>query len=461
MIKAEALKKLTQFSFISEKDFSLKEREKYSQDHYKQIKAFPEVIVRPKNSKEIKQIINFANKYKIPLTCRGGGTATTGSAIPIKGGILLSFEKMKRILEIDTENKIIVCEPGVFTADIHKAAEAVSLFYPPDPASAAECTIGGNIMTNAGGIRALKYGVTRNYVLGLEGFWANGLPFKLGGKILKEQVGYDLKQLLIGSEGTLGIITKITLKLIPKPKYSSDLLLSYTNYNDALQTLSQIEENGIKPSTAEFFNNFAIVSAEKYLKKSVFFKNIKVAFLLQIDGNDENKMKNHISLLKKIAKQNSVQQIFPLESDTQNKLVWEVRKCLSTAFSNLSQDKISLDPVIPLSKIPEYMKYIEDIDQSTDLKVVGFGHLGDGNVHINILNLKSTKKVWEKERKIISQKLLKNAISLGGAISGEHGIGLAKKPYLNLIYKKEYLKLLKNIKTCFDPQNILNPEKII
>ncbi|MFA5880054.1 MAG: FAD-linked oxidase C-terminal domain-containing protein [Candidatus Margulisiibacteriota bacterium] len=429
----------------------------YQSDRYLQTKNQVLTAVTPMNESHIAQLLKLANKHKISLTVRAAGTSTTGAATPNKETILVLTEKLNQILEIDLVNKVAVVEPGVITEKLQNKVEALELYYPPDPSSLAECTLGGNVMQNAGGARALKYGVTRNYVLGLEGFWASGQKFKFGGKILKIRQGYDLLHLLIGSEGTLGIITKIYLKLIQKPKYCKNVLVGFNSYQKALTLLQKILASNLVPDTFELMDQFCIQAAEQYLDRKLKLYS-KAYFLIQLTADQKSELDNKILLLIEIIKTLQGEYLIA-ETEKEAQDLWQIRRCLSDALKKISVNKFSQDIVVPIAEIPKYMNYLKRI--SNDLvKVIGFGHLGDGNIHLNILNLNPENKNWFSEAKKIEKRLIKYALKLGGTISGEHGFGLAKKEYLRLLYSKTEINYLKKIKKIFDPNNILNSGKI-
>ncbi|MFC1617391.1 FAD-binding oxidoreductase [Candidatus Margulisiibacteriota bacterium] len=434
--------------------------EKYAQDRYKDLVSYPDVVVFPDCEDDIKIILDFANTNKVPLTPRGAGTNSTGSATPVQKGILVSFEHMNKILELDEQNKIIIVGPGIITGDIQKAVEEKGLYYPPDPSSLDECTIGGNIATNAGGARALKYGVTRNFVLGLEGYFANGTKFKFGGKQIKQAVGYNILNLLIGSEGTLGIITKIYLKLINLPKFTQDLLIMTPCFSDAISAFNTITNAKLELSSAEFMDKFCIETANKYLNKH-FLDDKSFGILLQLEGNEEDILEKNLETIAEICDKLKIENIFVAESKKQKEELWETRRCLADAFKELYAQKTSFDIVVPPTEIGKYMDFIHDLDSKSRLTILGFGHLGDGNIHVNVVQKELDQRTWDQEIETLTLKILKNAVALGGTISGEHGIGLTKKPYLNLVYTEKEIALFRQIKMVFDPNDILNPGKIV
>lgn len=429
----------------------------YQSDRYQHVLNQALVAVIPTKKEELAYLLKFANKHKIPLTIRAAGTSTTGAATPKKDTILVLMSKLNKILEIDQLNKVAVVEPGVITGDLQTKVEALGLFYPPDPASLNECTLGGNVMQNAGGARALKYGVTRNYVLGLEGYWGNGKKFKFGGKILKARHGYDLLQLLIGSEGTLGVITKIYLKLINKPANTRSVLVGFNSYQKALTLFQRITKAQLIPDTFEFMDEFSVKAAEQFLKIEPILNN-KAYFLIQLTAETESDLNRQTDILLSNVKSLQGEYKIP-QNETENQQIWQLRRCISDATKQISFGKLSQDIVVPISEVPKYMVYLKKLS-SASTKVIGFGHLGDGNIHLNILNLKSKSDNWLYEAKKIEKCLIKYALKLGGTISGEHGFGLAKKEYLNLLYSSREINDFRKIKKLFDPNCILNPGNI-
>jgi len=426
--------------------------------------GLPSVRVNVETDTDVKNLLQIASQYKIPVVARGAGTGTTGGAIPIKGCILLSLEKMNRILEIDTENRMVVCEPGVITGNLSKAVEEKGLFYPPDPASLEICSIGGNIAENAGGPRAFKYGVTRDYVIGLEGYFANGEPFKFGGKQLKNVAGYDMIALLVGSEGTLGIVTKITLKLRVLPPYRQSMLLVFPSVPELISVANQVFFAGIEPACMELIDGFCLSETRRFLHDPSLEKSLGSAtgpaLLIECDGNFEEGLHQGITKIARLAeKHGCVEKIEAADRESQA-LIWKLRRNISHALRALSPDKMSEDIVVPPAKLARLFSILHD-DLSRDAaQVLGFGHIGDGNVHVNILRKTSDNKIWQVEKEKIRNQLFDEVMGLGGSLSGEHGIGLTKKAFLSQQYPYGEINKMKQIKAVLDPQNILNPTKI-
>lgn len=408
-------------------------------------------VVCVENTTDIEICIALSQEFKIPIVPRGLGTGTTGGAKIMEPAICISFERMNAILEIDTQNQVVIVEPGVITADIHKAVEALGLFYPPDPASLAICSIGGNVAENAGGPRCLKYGVTGDYVLGLSGYFADGTPFELGGKIKKNVAGYDLISLLVGSEGTLAIISKIILRLIAKPCYQDAKLYGFDTDSEGLHCLSKIISRGIQPSAVEFFSNECRLAVEQYTKQPLSSEYFAAYLLVEIDGDSEQSCLERREILD---------QLTPNTLSVASDDAWELRRAISPALTAAFDNKISHDVVLPSSEISEFLTQVKIMGLKYDITVIGYGHLGDGNIHLNFLNSGLSTPTFLKSQSLLCQEALCLVISLGGSLSGEHGIGLSKQPYMPLMFSKKELSIMKKIKSVFDPKNRFNPKKI-
>ncbi len=438
--------------------FNRLEHQAYAVDASSAIEGSPAVVVYPQTRAEVEAVLNIANTFAIPVVPRGAGTGKTGGSVPMEGSIVLSMEAFTRILKIDVDNHMVVVEPGVVLETLHAAVEALGLFYPPDPASLATCTIGGNVALNAGGPRCMKYGVTGQYVAGLEGVWANGAPFSLGGKLYKNVTGYDLMRLLIGSEGTLGVITKITLKLLDKPKFQADCLAFFKTVDSAINALCEIRKNGILPAAAELMDSLCIQAASQYLGVDVPHPEA-IHVIFKVDGHHKDSIKNESEIIEACCLQAGAFEC--KTSQEENKELWVIRRSISSALSEMSVDKESHDITVPVSKLSQTMDFLKSLNTDPMCQVLGYGHLGDGNLHVNILNKGLAPLQWEKVKTKLEFKLFQFAVDIGGTISGEHGIGLTKKRYMSLMYSAEHMLFLKQIKAVFDPNGILNPHKIM
>ena len=431
----------------------------YARDETSDLSAMPDILVRAESASDVSLVLGFCHAHGIPVIPRGAGTGVTGGAIPVGGGVVLSLEKMKSIIEIDRENMVAVVEPGAITRDIQEAAQAEGLMYPPDPASLESCSIGGNVAENAGGPRAVKYGVTKDYILGLEFVLPDGSIINTGGKIVKNATGYNVMGILIGSEGTLAVITKIFLRLIPAPMFTVDMLIPFSSLHDAMEIVYSVLLNRIVPATMEFMERDAINLVAKFLGREVHFPDAGAHLLIQIDGNSEDNVHRDMEKIGSLARIDQ-EKIIIAESPAQRERLWKARRSIREAITAESPVFLAEDCVVPRSKIPEFMAELKSFFESRGLRSVMFGHAGDGNVHIDVLKGESDYDAWKNGLPELKRGIYKRAIGLGGTITGEHGIGFIRKDYLYLALSPEEIRLLKRIKKAFDPKNILNPGKI-
>jgi glycolate oxidase len=430
----------------------------YSHDETPGLVSKPGVVVKPANSREISELLKLANEEKIPVTPRGGGTGLAGGSIPSVDGILLSLERMNRIKEIDSRDLMAVVEPGVITAEINKAAHPAGLFYPPDPASIDSCSIGGNIATGAGGARTVKYGTTRNYVSGLEVVKPTGEVIRFGGKLVKNATGYSLLNLIIGSEGTLAVITEATLRLLPEPRVKVDLVIPFSDARPAMETAALILRKGMTPAAIEFIEGEAVRLTEAFLEKSLPFSNAPIQLLVELDGGDKAEIVRDYEAIGELALASGASDVLVAEDSARQEMLWEGRRKISEALK--SKGKVaSEDVVVPRSRLSELLTAISELGGRYSVKTVSFGHAGDGNIHVNILK-QGDRPVEPQKLVEFIEELFKAVTALGGMISGEHGIGLTKKDFLHLSLTAEEINLMKGIKRVFDPNTILNPGKI-
>lgn len=421
----------------------------------------PDCVVFPRTPEEIASILKLANKDKIPVVPRGGGSGLSGGALPVKGGILLVLTGMNRILEIDKENMTVTVEPGVILLDLKKAVEKSGLFYPPDPNSLDTSTLGGNIAENAGGPQTVKYGVTRDYVLGLEVVLPTGEVINTGVKTRKGVAGYDLTRLIIGSEGTLGIVTRATLRLIPKPQATKTMITLFEHFGQALSAISKIMASSIIPSVLEFLDAKAVKLVRNYLKKGLSFEcdyllveagEDATFLLIEVDGPKEVVEKQAGEMAAILRENNGEVKVAGTEA--QREKMWHIRRSVKNSILSLYKDDISEDIVVPISKIGEAISRFRDVEAELNVKILNYGHFGDGNIHTHIFSPDPTKVHKAIER------IFETSLSLGGSITGEHGVGLTKASYLPWEIGEEQMKLLGRIKKAFDPNNILNPGKM-
>ncbi|MGE4169408.1 MAG: FAD-binding oxidoreductase [Candidatus Margulisiibacteriota bacterium] len=429
---------------------------RYATDKSPGLSYRPEAVALPQTPLQVQQLLDFANAENMPLIPRGAGTGTTGGALAAHGGIVVSMEAMNRIVEIDPINRVGVVEPGVITGNFQAAVEAQGLFYPPDPASLAKCSLGGNVAENAGGPRAVKYGVTGQFVLGLAGFFGDGTPFRLGGKRLKDVAGYDMMRLLIGSEGTLAILTEITFKLLPFPPFRRVFLAGFEAYSDALSALALLQKT-VQPSAIELTDQRCLRAVETQMGRPLPGSQTRVQLLIEVDGFDENQVQTHLTTALDLAKASNATVLEPAHSEADTQAFWALRRGISEALKQLCPAKISHDITVPISEIEATMAYLETLETRFGIPVLGYGHLGDGNLHINILPQNpETDPVYA-----VVEALFAHVVKVGGTLSGEHGIGLSKKAFMPLMFSTEILQKMQALKTVFDPKNILNPGKLL
>ncbi|ATW23486.1 FAD-binding oxidoreductase [Candidatus Formimonas warabiya] len=436
--------------------FKPEERICYSYDGTIQ-RGTPDVVVFPDGTGEVSEIIKLANLEKIPVFPRGAGTGLSGGSIPQHGGIALVLTRMNRIKEISKEDLLAVVEPGVITGNLHQEVERLGLFYPPDPASLKTCTMGGNIAENAGGPRAFKYGVTRDYVLGLEVVTPTGDIMQTGGRTVKNVTGYDLTRLLTGSEGTLGVVTQIIVRLIPKPKDKKTALVIFDDLDKAASTVNAIISEGVIPATLEIMDRITIECVEKTAHLGLPI-DAEAVLLIEVDGSLA-KVSEDIQIIEDICTKNSCRAMEVASLLADRERLWKARRAVSSAIVQLKPTKISEDATVPRSKIPEMIRRLREISEKYNLFLPVFGHAGDGNLHPNIIADKNDKDEMERAEKAVGE-IFKAALDLGGTLSGEHGIGVMKKNYLEGEMGAIGLNYLRAIKKAVDPQNILNPGKI-
>jgi glycolate oxidase len=428
----------------------------YSYDATQQ-SFLPEVVVHPATAAEIAAIIKLANAELIPVFPRGAGSGFSGGSLPTKGGIVLTTERMDRILQIDEENLIAVVEPGVVTEQFQIAVEKVGLFYPPDPASLKFSTLGGNVAECAGGPRCVKYGVTKDYILGLEVITPTGDIITTGGPTMKGVVGYDLTKLLCGSEGTLGIISKIVIKLLPLPEAKKTMLVMFDSIDGAAQAVSAIIRHKIIPTTLEFMDGRTIDCVRQATGLDVPLA-AQALLIIEVDG-DRDLLDKQANKIAEIIRPLGVVETRIATTPAESEALWEIRRAVSASLRKVNPDKFNEDICVPRSKLPEMIRKIDTIAEKFSLPIVNFGHAGDGNIHVNIMIDKKVPGELEKAHAAI-EEVFKGALELGGTMSGEHGVGIAKAPYIPLEITPEAALYMKTLKKALDPNNILNPGKI-
>ncbi|MGD9825874.1 FAD-binding oxidoreductase [Desulfobacter sp.] len=417
----------------------------------------PDAVVHPADAQTVSRIMTLAHHHRIPVYPRGSGTGFTGGALPVCGGMVMRMSRMNRILDIDQENLVAVVEPGVVTGDFQKAVEALGLFYPPDPASLKVSSLGGNVAECAGGPRCVKYGVTKDYVIGLEVVTPTGDRIETGGTTMKGVVGYDLTKLFCGSEGTLAVITKIILKLLPKPQAKKTMLVVFDAIDGAAKAVSAIIREKIIPATLEFMDRRTLDCVRQTAGLSMP-EAARAALIIEVDGDREFLDKQTQRILAVIESlgvlENRIANTFE-ESEE----IWKIRRAVSPSLRKLGPDKYNEDICVPRARLPEMIRRIEKIADLYNLPIVNFGHAGDGNIHVNIIADKSDAKQKIKAEHAI-EALFRATLELGGTMSGEHGVGIMKAPYLSLELSAESIRYMKMLKKALDPHNILNPGKI-
>jgi glycolate oxidase len=428
----------------------------YSYDATQQ-KFLPDVVVHPQTTEQISRIMRLANTEKVPVFPRGAGSGFTGGSLPTRGGIVLTTERMDKILEIDEENLVAVVQPGVVTEQFQIAVEKVGLFYPPDPASLKFSTLGGNVAECAGGPRCVKYGVTKDYILGLEVVTPTGDIITTGGPTMKGVVGYDLTKLMCGSEGTLGIVTRIVIKLLPLPEAKKTMLVLFDSIDGAAQAVSAIVRNKIIPTTLEFMDGRTLDCVKQATGLQVP-DAARAVLIIEVDG-DREFLDKQARKIADIIQPLGVVETRIAETPEESEALWQIRRSVSASLRKVNPDKYNEDICVPRSKVPEMIRKVDEISDRYGVPIVNFGHAGDGNIHVNIMIDKKIPGEQEKAEKAIKE-VFEGALALGGTMSGEHGIGIAKAPYIPLEITPETALYMKTLKKALDPNNILNPGKI-
>ena len=434
---------------------AIEDRICYSYDGTKQ-KVLPDIVVRPRDTNDVSNTLKIANKYEVPICARGAGSGLTGGAVPLMGGIVFDLKNMDRIVEICPEDFVATVEPGVVTKHLQDEVARFDLFYPPDPSSAAFSTIGGNVAECAGGITGLKYGVTRDYILALEIVLPDGSVINTGGKTLRSDAGYDLTRLFTGSEGTLGIFTKITVRLIPKPEKIRTLAAHFSDKDDAIDAADSIIDNNILPRTLEFLDQMTITAVRGHTGTDIG-EDVKALLLIDLDGTDES-INHEMSIVENVCKESNAFWIKVSETAKERDVIWAARRSISPALYNIAPHKINEDICVPRSKIKEILRRVDQIKEEQPIYIANFGHIGDGNIHVNIMY---NDDPGQKElAEIVVNKVMREVVELGGSISGEHGIGNKKSQFMELEIPPHEYEIMKRFKSFFDPKGIMNPGKM-
>ena len=425
-----------------------------TRNHYE-----PDAVVFPRDEEDVSKILEYCNQNHIIITPRGAGSGFTGGALPANGGIVLALEKhMNKILEIDMENLVAVVQPGVINMNLQKAVEAKGLFYPPDPASQDYSTLGGNVSENAGGMRAAKYGITKDFVMALRAVLPNGEVIRAGKRTIKDVAGYNIAGILIASEGTLGVITEITLKLLAKPKLSKSAMGVFPSVQKAMEAVFKTMAAGVTPVAMEFLDNLSIRAVEKKFHKGLP-TDAGAILITTVDGNLSLEIENQLQIIQESFKANGCMDFKIAKDAKDGEDLWFARRNASQSITMYGSKKLNEDITVPRSKLPAMLDEIDKISKKFALKIPCFGHTGDGNVHVNVMVDGNDEKELQKGHDAIVE-VFKATIKLGGTLSGEHGIGLSKAPFMGLAFSEAEMNLFRSIKKAFDPNNILNPGKM-
>ena len=425
-----------------------------TKNHYE-----PDAVIFPRHEEDVSKILAYCNKNKIIITPRGAGSGFTGGSLPANGGVILALEKhMNKILEIDMENLVAVVQPGVINMDLQKTVEAKGLFYPPDPASQDYSTLGGNVSENAGGMRAAKYGITKDFVMALRAVLPNGEIIRAGKRTIKDVAGYNVAGILIASEGTLGIITEITLKLLAKPKLSKSAMGVFPTVQKAMEAVFKTMASGVTPVAMEFLDNLSIKAVEQKFHKGLP-TDAGAILITTVDGNIDEEIINQLEIIENSFFNNGCSEFKIAKDKDEEKDLWFARRNASQSITIYGSKKLNEDITVPRSKLPALLEKVEEISKKYDVKIPCFGHTGDGNVHTNVMVDGNDKAKLKAGHEAIID-VFKATVELGGTLSGEHGIGLSKAPFMNLAFSDAEMELFRSIKKAFDPNNILNPGKM-
>ncbi|MGB4201461.1 MAG: FAD-binding oxidoreductase [Thermotogota bacterium] len=425
-------------------------------------RALPEIVLYPETTEEIARIMKWANENRIPVTPRGAGTGLSGGAVPVFSGIVLSLERMNRILELDKETLTITVEPGVVTDEIQRAAKSAGLLYAGDPCSSDASFIGGNVAENAGGNKVIKYGATGRHVMGLEVVLPDGQIARFGGKLVKDVTGYDFVSLMVGSEGTLGIMTKITLRLIPLLKYSAALLVPFEDVETAIAFVPKMMTQAkLLPASIEFMDQASLALTGRFLNSELPYATAGAHLIIELEENDKGLLFDEYTRIGEMCLKYGALEVYVADNRNTREKIWKARKAIAEAVSSFYPEHCMEDIVVPINRIPQIVEKVRDISERYRLETINFGHAGDGNLHVTFLNHRYTTEQWEETIENALDDLYRETVLLGGTLSGEHGIGLKRKKYLSTVLSPTVLELTRRIKNAFDPNGILNPGKIV
>lgn len=450
-------------SILPEHQIILPDQERYTNylsDHTEDYVFYPDIVLLPDSTLQIAKILKYCNEKRIPVTPRGAGTGLSGGSLSVCGGVSLSVEKMNKIIEIDTQNFQAIVEPGVITQVFQEAVIEKGLFYPPDPSSRGSCFMGGNVAHNSGGPRAVKYGVVKDYILSLEVVLADGSIIQTGARTLKNSTGYNLTALMVGSEGTLGVITKIYVKLLPYPKFRLCMLVPFYEELQACEAVSAIFHAGVIPSAMEFMEYDAIMWAQQYTDIQLFEDaNIRAHLLIEVDGNHLDQLYQECETIYKVLENYTIGEVLFADSAETQANLWKLRRSIGEAVKKNSVYKEE-DTVVPYAYLGKLLKGVKEIGKKYGFRSICYGHAGDGNLHVNIVKENLPDTVWKEVLPQGIREIFHLCKALGGTLSGEHGIGYVQRPYLDIVFDPVQIQLMQNIKRIFDPNHILNPKKI-
>ena len=418
----------------------------------------PDAIILAHSTEDVVKAMKYAHRHKIIVIPRGAGSGYTGGSLPLKGGIVVSFEQMNQVLHLDKEEKYAVVQPGIFNQEFADYVDKFGLIYPPDPASLKFSTLGGNLAECAGGLKGRKYGVTKNYVLGVEAVLANGEVIKTGILDERGETSYDLQGLLIGSEGTLAVVTKIALRLLDKPQFEKTVLATFDKMEDAAEVVAAITASGMIPSVLEFIDGDTLECVLEYVKLEGIEKS-EAVLLIEVDGNDAAEVDQEFEEVLQICKEKNSKSLQVAQTTEDSDTLWEVRRSISASLLKIAPTKVNEDICVPASQLPAMIKKIKDISKKYQVSINNFGHAGDGNLHVTFMCDSRNTEQMERVEKAVDE-LFEQTLKLGGTLSGEHGIGVTKLKYLEWEVGKEGIRMMKKIKSAFDPDNIVNPGKI-
>ena len=436
--------------------------EKHATDFSDELHFPPEVVVKPSDTEGVSRVMKLCHRHRIPVTVQGARSGLSGAALPVFGGVALCVERMDKILNIDAENYQVTVEPAIITENLQNVLKEQGLFYPPDPAGRGYSFIGGNIATNAGGPRCVKYGVTRDYVLNLEIVLPNGEIMWTGANTLKNSTGYNLTHMIIGSEGTLAVVTKIVLKLLPYPAFNLLMLAPFPTAESACAAVAPIFQAGVIPSALEFMDKNTLDYAVRYIGGSSFAidQAYEAQLIIEVDGNDLDMLYKDCEKIAGVLAQFQVGEILFADNEAQKNDLWKLRRNAANGLKTLSYAKMSEDTVVPRTKLPELLRGVNRIGEKHGLKIANLGHIGDGNIHVNIMSDQPLNDEWRGKMLLAKREIFELTKALGGMLSAEHGVGYVQKSYMSIFFSEIHFKILRGVKKAFDPRGILNPGKV-